>query len=143
MNWLTFALTTIVFYSLFDFFVKLTAGKIHDGLGVFLMNFVSTIVLLAYLVISKMRGEDIFLTKPGGVFYSIIAGVSISLAGIFFLKMFATGTNLSVGVPLVRIGIVLMASLLGVFVLKEGVNLKYIFGFLLSCLGLYLLTTAK
>jgi uncharacterized membrane protein len=77
------------------------------------------------------------------VLYSTLAGVAIGFATIFFIKMFATGTNLSIGVPLVRIGIVLLASILGIVLLKEGVNLRYWAGFLLSLAGLYLLISSR
>ncbi len=143
MNWLTFALATIVFYSLMDFFIKLSSDKIHAGLGGFIINFVSTIVLLVFIFYSKFQGEKVFETKPGGMIYSTLAGAAIGFATIFFLKMFATGTNLSVGVPLVRIGIVLLASILGIIFLKEGVNLKYLTGLMLSLAGLYLLIASR
>ena len=143
MNWLTFALATIVFYSLMDFFIKISSDKIHSGLGGFIINFVSTIVLLIFLLYSKLQGEKVLETKPGGLLYSTLAGASIGFATIFFIKMFATGTNLSIGVPLVRIGIVLLASMLGIVLLKEGVSLKYLLGFLLSLVGLYLLITSR
>ena len=75
--------------------------------------------------------------------YSTLAGIAIGFATITFVKMFATGTNLSVGVPLVRIGIVLLASILGFVFLKEAVSLKYLAGFLLALLGLYLVITSR
>ncbi|GAI86232.1 unnamed protein product, partial [marine sediment metagenome] len=73
--------------------------------------------------------------------YSVLAGVSIGLASLFFIKMFASGANLSIGVPLVRIGIVLLASVLGILILKEGFSFRYLIGFALSLIGLYLLIT--
>ena len=143
MNWLTFALATIVFYSLLDFFAKISSDKIHSSLGGFIINFVAMIVLLFFLLYSKLQGEKILDTTPGGVLYYTTAGVAIGFATILFLNMFATGTNRSIGVTLVRIGIVILASLLGVTFLKEGVNLKYMVGFLISLAGLYLLITSR
>jgi len=143
MNWLTFALATIVFYSLMDFFIKLSSTKIHSGLGGLIINFTSTVVLLVFLIFSKLQGEKVLETKPGGLVYSVLAGGAIGIATITFLKMFATGTSLSIGVPLVRMGIVLLASLLGIFLLKESVGLRYVAGFLLSLVGLYLLITSR
>ena len=143
MNWLTLALATILFYSVFDLFVKLSSNKIHDGLGAFLINLISAFVVLIYLIFANFRGEKIFMIKPGGLLFSTLAGIMISLASIFFLKMFATGTNLSVGVPLVRIGIVLIATILGLVVLKEGFNVRFLVGFFLAIFGLYILVTAR
>lgn len=139
MNWLIFALLTVIFYALFDFFLKLSAERIHAGIGGFIINFVSTVVLLAFIAFIKLRGELIPATKPGGTLYSFLAGISIGFATIFFLKMFATGVNLSIGIPFVRIGIVFLASILGILLLKEGFTLRYIIGFILALAGLYLL----
>jgi len=143
VSWLTLALLTIVFYSLMDFFIKLSSDKIHSGLGGFIINFVSTAVLFIFLIFSKFQGEKVFETKPGGALYSVIAGLAIGFATIFFLKMFATGTNLSIGVPLVRTGIIVLASILGIVFLKEGFNIKYAFGLFLSLIGVYLLVTSR
>ena len=55
--------------------------------------------------------------------------------------MFARGKNLSIGSPLVRVGTVLFASILGILLLKESINVKYAVGFLLSLLGLFLIVT--
>lgn len=143
MNWLIFAILTILSYSVFDFFVKLSSDKIHSGLGGLIINVVSALVLLAFTLFSKLKGENVFEAKPGGWLYSVLAGVTVGLATIFFLKMFSTGTNLSLGVPLVRIGMVVLASIFGVVLLKEGFNLKYLIGFALSLIGLYLLLTSK
>jgi len=52
--------------------------------------------------------------------------------------MFATGINFSIGVPLVRIGIVLLAFLVGILVLKENPSLPQIAGLVLALIGLYL-----
>ena len=142
MNWLSTALLTIVFYSFFDLFVKLASGKINDNLGAAIMNIVSFVVAIGWFLIRMQLGEQSNVTKLG-LIYSIIAGIFVGLASIFFIRMFALGTNLSIGVPLVRVGMVVMGAILGILLLKEGVNLKFGIGFILSLLGLYLVMTAK
>lgn len=141
MAWLNFAFLTIFFYSLFDFFLKVSSDKINTWLNAFIVNLVATIVLLVFVIIVKFQGEKLFDIKPGGILFSVLAGLAIGGASIFFVKMFATGTNLSVGVPLVRIGMVILGSILGIVLLKEGFNLKYVLGVLLSLAGLFLVIT--
>lgn len=141
MTWVSFAFLTIIFYALFDFFLKLSSERIHAGLGGFIINLTSALVLLIFIVLLRLKGEVVTNIRPGGVLYSLAAGISIGLVTIFFMKMFASGVNLSIGVPFVRIGMVLLASLLGIFILKESVTAKYLIGFFLSLLGLYLLVT--
>jgi len=142
MNWLTTVLFTILFYSVFDLFVKLASGKINDNLGATIMNMVAFLVTLIWLVIRNYSGEHLSFTKPG-IIYAVLAGIFVGLASIFFIRMFALGINLSVGVPLVRVGMIVLGSFFGVLILKDGINLKYIVGFLFSVIGLYLIITAK
>lgn len=97
---------------------------------------------MGWFLIRMQFGEQANVTKLG-LTYSIIAGVFVGLASIFFIRMFALGTNLSIGVPLVRVGMVIMSAVLGILLLKEGVNLKFGIGFILSLFGLYLVMTAK
>ncbi len=142
MNWLTTALFTILFYSVFDLFVKLASGKINDNLGAAIMNIVSFFVAFIWLLIRSYSGEQVSFTKPG-IIYAVLAGIFVGLASIFFIRMFALGVNLSTGVPLVRVGMIVLGSFFGVLILKDGINLKYIIGFLFSVIGLYLIITAK
>lgn len=139
MNWIVFAVLTIISYAIFDFFLKLSAERIHGGLGGFLINLVATLVLLAFIAYNKLRGETLTTPKPGGILYSILAGISIGFATIFFMKMFSANVNLSIGIPFVRIGIVLLASMLGILLLKEGFTIRYVIGMLLALLSLYLI----
>lgn len=139
MSWLVFAILTIICYAVFDLFVKLSGERIHAGLGGFLINLVATIVLLIFIIFLRLRGENIPSPKPHGVLYAILAGIAVGFTTIFFMKMFAAGVNLSIGIPFVRIGIVLLASILGVVLLKEGITLRYLLGFAFALIGLYLL----
>ena len=143
MNWVTTALFTIGFYSLFDLFLKFAAGKINDNLGAAIINITSFIVAIGWFLFRwQFGGEQPDVTKPG-LIYSIIAGVMVGLASIFFIRLFALGVNLSIGVPLVRVGMIVLGSLFGVLLLKEGVSFRYLVGFGLSIFGLYLVMTAK
>lgn len=71
MNLLIFATLTIICYAIFDLFMKLSAERIHAGLGGFIINLVSAIVLLVFIGYLKIRGESIPTPKAGGgtVFY--------------------------------------------------------------------------
>ena len=142
MNWISTALATVVFYSIFDLFVKLASGKINDNLGAAIMNITSFVVAIAWFMIRARAGDPSNVTRLG-LIYSIVAGVMVGLASIFFIRMFSLGVNLSIGVPLVRVGMVVLGSVLGVLILKEGLTIRYVLGFLLSAFGLYLVMTAK
>ncbi len=135
MTWLSYALITAVTYALFDFFVKRTAGKIDDGLAALIMNFLSFVVLVVYVFIQKLRGVELFSTT-GGVSNAITAGVLVGLASITFIKMFSTGSNLSTGVAVVRVGMVILGVLFGVLLLQEKLVSSQYIGLALAILGL-------
>ncbi len=137
--WIIYALFTIVFYVAFDFFLKKTAGKINDYLAIVIINVLALVPpFLVYLWL-KWGGKQIFSTQEGYI-YSILAGVSIGLASLTFIKVFSVGgAGLSLGSPVVRVGMVIGAFLLGVLVLKESVTTKQILGLILSVIGVYLL----
>ena len=143
MNWLTTAFFTIIFYSTFDLFVKLASGKINDNLGAAIMNITSFVVAITWFLFRAQFGGETANVTRLGLTYSILAGVFVGLASVFFIRMFALGVNLSIGVPLVRVGMIVLGSLLGILILKEGFNARYLLGFSLSALGLYLVMTAK
>jgi uncharacterized membrane protein len=136
--WLIYATLTIIFYAIFDFFLKNTGGKIDDFLGAFLINLVSMLIPLIWLIYLKLQGEHISFSQDG-IKFSILAGISIGIASITFIKFFATGTSLSLGIPLIRTGIIILAVILGALLLKESLSAKQIIGIITSIIGLYLI----
>ena len=46
------------------------------------------LVLLVFLFYSKLQGEKVFETKPGGILYSTLAGTAIGFAFFIGIAMF-------------------------------------------------------
>lgn len=138
MSWLNWAVITAIFYGLFDFFVKKTAGKVEDGLAAFIFNVVSAIVLAVYLIIGKYRGIKLFASTEG-LTYAVVGGILIGLASMTYIKVFSAGSNLSVGISIVRIGMVVLGVVLGILILGEKLPLKQLIGIITALLGLGLI----
>lgn len=132
--WLIYALLTIVFYVGLDFFLKRAAGKIDDFWGSVLINAISVFPALVVVTWMRFTGKDILVTKEG-ITFSLLAGLSIGIGTITFIKMFATGTNLSIGSPLVRVGIILGTIIVGMVVLRESLTVRQIIGMIVSLVG--------
>lgn len=66
-----------------------------------------------------------------GIAFGFFAGL------LFFL--FSHGVNLSLGVPVIRLGGIACASVLGIIVLQEPVNFQSLAGFALAALGIFLI----
>lgn len=133
--WLIYALLTIIFYAGLDFFIKRAAGKIDEYLGAILLNFFAIIPAFIILAIIKFPVKSMFITKPGLAF-SILAGLSLGAGTLAFIKLFSTGSNLSLASPMVRIGIMLVTTVLGLLVLREHLSPKQLTGLLFAIIGL-------
>ncbi len=140
--WIVYAILTILTYASFDFFVKKTSGKGDDYFVTLIINIVSVLPALAMVLLTKFSGKNIEIQKEG-LISATFAGIFVGLTSIFFIKMFVSGVNLSVGVPLVRVGMIIISILLGVLLLKETLNLKQTLGIVLALIGMFLLIYSK
>lgn len=140
MNWLIFTIVAALLNALMDIFIKLSSGKISSSLGGAILTFSASIVMMVafvYELLSKNKTEISSL----GVVYSVLAGLSVGIATWCIFKMFSMGANISVAIPVLRIGIILITTLFGIFVLKESFSFKLIIGFALSLTGLFLIVS--
>ncbi len=136
--WLTYAILTILSYALFDLFVKKTSGKIDDFLAALIINLTASLPPLLFFLFLKISNKSVLYSKDG-LIYAVISGILVGLASVTFIKMFASGSYLSVGSPTVRVGMVVLASVFGVLVLKETLSARQIVGIIISVFGLSLL----
>lgn len=143
MNWLLLALSSAVTFALADFLAKISSDKIHPYIGAFIVNLSSALILLIPITYFYLKGEDLFIMKHQGLQFAILAGIVVGIASLLMFKTFSLGTNLSISVPIIRTGTVLIATLLGILLLKEGISLKAVFGIGFSVIGIYLISTAK
>jgi uncharacterized membrane protein len=68
-----------------------------------------------------------------GIGFGVFAGL------LFFL--FSRGVNLSLGVPVIRLGGIACAVVLGIIVLREPVSFQSLAGFALAAVGILLIAT--
>ena len=137
--WLMYALITIIGYAGMDFFIKKASGKIDDYLlSTMIINFFALLPALLMYFWLKFTNQNVLVSKEGTIF-SIIAGLFIGIGTITLIRMFSLGSNLSIGSPVVRIGTVVLTTLLGIFLLNESFETKQIIGILLSVLGISLI----
>jgi uncharacterized membrane protein len=142
MMWMIYAVGVAFCTALMDLFIKYSTGKIHDGLGSIILNFSSIVPVLIYTLAGKISGDKIVFSKLG-VFYSVLGGLSIGFATLFVFKVLALDINLSIVVPVFRVGIMIFSTIFGVLLFKENLNLKFIAGFLMVLVGLFLISTAR
>ena len=122
-----------------DFATKQTAGRISPALGMLIYASTATAVALIWTIWSRARAP-LQITRLGGI-WAVWTGLAFGVfAGILFF-LFSRGVNLSVGAPVIRIGGIAFAAMLGIIVLREGFSLQSIAGFVLATFGILLLAT--
>ncbi len=131
-----------VLYALFDFFLAKTSSKtdvflantIFNGLG-------AALPFLVYWYL-KMNKQETPTTKEG-VYWSILAGVTIAIFSVLLVKIFAAGGSLGFVLPTIYGIAIVVGSLLGYIFLKEQLPLMQIVGIILTVTGIVLVGLAK
>ena len=138
LMWLMYAGLTVISYSVFDFFVKKTSGKVDDFLGTLIINLMAVVPALIMVAYLKLTGKEMAVSGEG-MKYAVLAGLSVGLASITFLKMFSQGAGLALGAPVVRVGMVVGAVVLGSLVLRETLSVRQMLGVTLGVFGIILI----
>ncbi len=145
MNWLQYSLLTVVLYSIHDITLKHLAGSVNSTLASVLINGSAAIVLLLYLLTQTSTGK-ISLGTPlwsATTFYLLVAGASLGIATITFMNAFASDGQLSIAVPVVYAGVILLCLLVGILFFKETLDWKQMLGAGMAIAGIYLMSAPK
>jgi transporter family protein len=139
MHWLIPLLLAALFLGLYNFFIKLSAGHIHEIVGAVILQVVAFLVGGAALVWLKWKGTPLE-TSPRGIAFAVFAGIAVGLAEITAFYAFSKGISASVGIPVMVGGTMLVGVLLGLLVLREQISLLQGLGVVLLIVGVALVT---
>ncbi len=137
MHWLIPLLLAALFLGLYNFFIKLSAGHIHQIAGAVILQVVAFLVGGVVLVWLKLRNTPLELSSRG-VTFAVLAGVAVGLAEITAFYGFSKGVSASVGIPIMVGGTVLVGVVLGMVVLREQLSVWQGLGVLLILVGIVL-----
>jgi bacterial/archaeal transporter family protein len=140
------SLTTVLFFiaamitlGFADFATKQTSGRISPALGTLFYAAAAMVPALIWTVWSRADGP--LLVTRLGVTWSVLTGLAFGVfAGLLFF-LFSKGVNLSVGTPVIRLGGIAFAAMLGIVVLREEFSKQSLAGFVLAVLGILLIAT--
>lgn len=138
MSWVILILLSAFFYGAYNFFLKVSSGSINQILGAVILQFVATLTGGAALVFLKLINAPLQFSSKG-VTLAIFAGISVGLAEILSFYIFSKGISLSVGMPIIVGGSVLVGSALGIIFLKESLTLVQYFAIALVTAGISIL----
>jgi len=137
MRWLPYALLCAIFLASADFFVKLASNKISSSMGMFVYGITTFTIGLVWVVYVKLTKQPLLITQQG-LFYSIAVGIAFGAVTILLYLTFAR-VSVSVGSPTIRMISILIASLLGIFLLNEPFTWRYLIGLILTIVGVGLI----
>src|SRR5215510_7516503 len=122
-----------------DFATKQASGRITPALGTLIYAASAMMPALAWTIWT--RAQTSLVVTRAGAMWAVATGLAFGVfAGLLFF-LFAHGVNLSLGTPIIRLGGIAFAALLGIVVLREPFNLQSIAGFVLAAIGILLIAT--
>lgn len=138
MSWIALAILTAFFYGVYNFFIKVASGSIHQIVGAVFLQLGAAIVGASVLLFLKLNHTPLLLSGRG-VFYSIVAGVFVGLAEITSFMVFSKGVPASSGIPVIVGGSIIFGALLGMIFLKEVLTPLHYLAIVLVIVGVVLL----
>jgi len=139
MGWLIYALGAIGAGALADFFRKfgdVVKDPFLDNLIFQTAAFLTAIVLYFLFSRKAVPNENVMT-------FVIIGGACVSLFTTFFFKSLSLGPGVSTVAPIVRVGGIILVSLLGVLILHEKLTWSLLAGMLFASFGIYLMFLNK
>ena len=122
-----------------DFATKQASGRISPALGTLMYAAATILPALIWTIWTRAQGP-LVVTRTGAL-WSVATGLAFGVfAGLLFF-LFSHGVNLSLGTPVIRLGGIAFAAMLGIVVLREPFNLQSVAGFVLAALGILLIAT--
>ena len=142
MNWLPLALLIACCLGLYQFFIKVSSGNIHEVAGAVILQGVAALLGSLLLLFFKLNGQALPVT-PKGIWQAVAAGICVGLAEILTFVLFQKGVPVAAGTPLIIGGSLLVAVVLGWLFLKEALGSWQILGIFLILCGVILVSLQK
>jgi drug/metabolite transporter (DMT)-like permease len=120
-----------------DFATKQASGRISPALGTLIYATSAVVPALAWTVWTRAQAP-LVVTRMGAL-WAVATGLAFgAFAGLLFF-LFSHGVNLSLGTPVIRLGGIAFAAVLGIVVLREPFNLQSLAGFVFAAVGILLI----
>ena len=122
-----------------DYATKQASGRISPALGTLIYAASAMVPALAWTIWTRAH-TSLVVTRAGAL-WAVATGLAFGVfAGLLFF-LFSHGVNLSLGTPVIRLGGIAFAAVLGIVILREPFNLQSFAGFMLAAIGILLIAT--
>jgi len=137
-SWMAYASFAALFLALADSFIKFASGRLSNSLALFIYGGCTFATGLGWVMTQYFRGVPL-VAQPAGILCALGVGISFSAVTVGLYLTYGAGAPISVASPFIRLGGLVIASLVGLTILSEPFSLRYAGGMLLIFLGLYLI----
>jgi len=136
LNWLTYALITLVFWGLWGFILKISYKYLNWVEAYFFSVLASFTLALIIFTIFKIRDPNWRINSY--IYIPLIAGLCGSLGGLFFNKALEKG-EASLVIPLTALYPTITIILASIF-LNERIGIHQIIGIFLAIIAIILIS---
>jgi drug/metabolite transporter (DMT)-like permease len=136
--WIIYATLTALFLAFADSFVKFASGRLSNSVALLIYGACTFATGLTWVLIQYVRGVALS-AQPTGVFCAFGVGVCFSAVTVGLYLTFGAGAPISVASPFIRLGGLVVASVIGIAILGEPLSPRYVVGMCLVFSGLYLM----
>ncbi len=140
MSWFTYAAVAAVGVATADICVKMASDKVSTSIGLICYGGCSFAAGVVWLLMERSKGEVQWPHLDGWI-PALGVGVAFTVVTICMYTAFRVGAPLSLASPIIRIAGLTLASLFGILLFKEEINLQFIVGGGLAVVGIFLLAT--
>jgi drug/metabolite transporter (DMT)-like permease len=122
-----------------DFATKQASGRLSPALATLIYAASAMVPALAWTIWTRVHGP--LIVSSAGVGWAVATGLAFGVFTGLLIYLFSRGVNLSIGTPIIRLGGITCAAVLGIVVLKEPLSLQSAGGIVLAALGIILIVT--
>lgn len=128
-----------VMFGLYNVFIKVSAEDINPILGAVVLQFVAAFLGLALLLVTQVQSGSLPFWTGRGLWLATLAGIAIGLVEILAFFIYGRGVSVAVGNPLIVGGSLIVTTGIGVFLLRESINVMQTLAIFLIAAGVLLL----
>ncbi|NJN94573.1 MAG: hypothetical protein HC875_10985 [Anaerolineales bacterium] len=140
MDWIFYAVVTALLLAAADVFVKLAAGKLSNSVALLIYGSCTFLVGLGWVLWQRFQGVPQYAQLPGMIAAGAV-GLTFAMVTLGLYITFGAGAPISLASPLIRLGGLVLVSLVGLIFFKEPLTWRYALGMLLAGGGIYLIIT--
>ena len=135
-SWIIYSLAAVLLFTVHDISLKYVTTS-NSLFGTMIISVTAFILLLVLCIFYKVPIMTEF--RSANIFILIGAGIALGLSTFFLMMAFKTGAPVSLAIPLIYIGIIILGMWYGYFFLKEPINVRYMIGSLFAIIGILLM----